>query len=62
MTSNVGYEHFRRKSLGFNPRPDAAREAIMDAVKKEFRPEFLNRIDDIVVFDSLTSKRLPADR
>ncbi len=54
MTSNVGYEHFRRKSLGFNPRPDAAREAIMDAVKKEFRPEFLNRIDDIVVFDSLT--------
>ena len=26
----------------------------MDAVKKEFRPEFLNRIDDVVVFDSLT--------
>ena len=54
MTSNVGYEHFRRKSLGFNPNPDAARDAVTDAVKKEFRPEFLNRIDDIIMFESLT--------
>jgi ATP-dependent Clp protease ATP-binding subunit ClpC len=54
MTSNVGYEHFRKRSLGFNPNPDAAKEAVTDAVKKEFRPEFLNRIDDIIVFESLT--------
>jgi ATP-dependent Clp protease ATP-binding subunit ClpA len=54
MTSNVGYEHFRKRSLGFNPNPDAAKEAVTDAVKKEFRPEFLNRIDDIIIFESLT--------
>jgi len=54
MTSNVGCEHFRRKSLGFNPNLALTNEVVLDAVKKEFRPEFLNRIDDLVIFDALT--------
>lgn len=54
LTSNIGYEHFRRKSIGFNHTADDTKDAVLEAAKKEFRPEFLNRIDDIVVFDPLT--------
>jgi ATP-dependent Clp protease ATP-binding subunit ClpC len=54
LTSNIGYEHFRRKSIGFNHTADDTKDAVLGAAKKEFRPEFLNRIDDIVVFDPLT--------
>ena len=54
LTSNIGYEHFRRKSIGFNHTADDTKAAVLEAAKKEFRPEFLNRIDDIVVFDPLT--------
>ncbi len=53
LTSNIGYEHFRRKSIGFNHTADDTKAAVLEAAKKEFRPEFLNRIDDIVVFDPL---------
>lgn len=54
LTSNLGYEHTRRTSIGFHPTPESAKEAVLAAVKKEFRPELLNRIDDIIVFDALT--------
>jgi ATP-dependent Clp protease ATP-binding subunit ClpC len=54
LTSNIGYEHFRRKSIGFNQTVDATKDAVLEAAKKEFRPEFLNRLDDIVIFDPLT--------
>ena len=42
--------------LGFHTRVDKMRELIMDEAKKAFRPEFLNRLDDVIVFRSLDKK------
>ena len=64
MTSNVGAEMLRtRGSLGFiSPKTDATyadmKMRLLDEVKKTFKPEFLNRIDDIIVFQSLTKEDL----
>ncbi len=64
MTSNVGSDTIRKQStLGFSPITDETsyekmRERILEEAKKTFRPEFLNRLDDIVVFRSLTKPDL----
>jgi ATP-dependent Clp protease ATP-binding subunit ClpC len=64
MTSNVGAETIRKNStLGFSPISDQGsyekmREKIMDEAKRLFKPEFLNRLDDIIVFRSLTKPDL----
>jgi ATP-dependent Clp protease ATP-binding subunit ClpC len=64
MTSNVGSDTIKRQTtMGFSPITDEAsyekmRERILDEAKKTFRPEFLNRLDDIVVFRSLTKPDL----
>ncbi|MGH2367111.1 MAG: ATP-dependent Clp protease ATP-binding subunit, partial [Chloroflexota bacterium] len=67
MTSNVGTAGLSLQAgpLGFRPagHEDAAKAAdmrnrIMDALKKAFRPEFLNRIDEIIVFEPLTEREL----
>ncbi len=60
MTSNVGAETIKKQSsMGFSPISDESsyekmREKIMEEAKRQFRPEFLNRLDDIIVFRSLT--------
>src|SRR3989440_43443 len=60
LTSNVGAETIRKSTtMGFSPITDEAsyekmRDKIMDEAKRLFRPEFLNRLDDIIVFRSLT--------
>ena len=57
MTSNIGAEEIKStKSLGFgdnNNSYENMREKQMDALKKAMRPEFINRIDDIVIFRAL---------
>ncbi len=64
MTSNVGSDTIKRQStMGFSPISDEGsyekmRDKIMEEAKKTFRPEFLNRLDDIVVFRSLTKPDL----
>ncbi len=64
MTSNVGSDTIRKQStLGFSPITDEnsyekMREKILDEAKKTFRPEFLNRLDDIIVFRALTKPDL----
>jgi ATP-dependent Clp protease ATP-binding subunit ClpC len=64
MTSNVGAETIKKGStLGFTPIKDESsyehmRDKIMDEAKRLFRPEFLNRLDDIIVFRSLTKPDL----
>jgi ATP-dependent Clp protease ATP-binding subunit ClpC len=69
MTSNAGVELIRRETeLGFTrPRDEAKvqkqsyeamKEKVMGEVKRTFRPEFLNRIDEIIVFHELTEKQL----
>ncbi len=62
MTSNAGSEYLRAMStLGFSSatteterQEEAYRGKVMDALKDSFRPEFLNRIDEIVIFNPLT--------
>ena len=61
MTSNVGARLISKgKSLGFLLQEDAAKDyssmkdTVMEEVKKAFNPEFLNRLDDIIVFHPLT--------
>ncbi|MFC2010735.1 ATP-dependent Clp protease ATP-binding subunit [Chloroflexota bacterium] len=69
MTSNAGVELIKRDaSLGFAPRKDGAKtkeqnyedmkEKVMTEVKKTFRPEFINRLDEILVFHELTEEQL----
>jgi len=64
MTSNIGSDTIKRQStLGFSPITDEnsyekMREKIIDEAKKTFRPEFLNRLDDVIVFRSLTKPDL----
>ena len=62
MTSNVGARDItNRKHLGFgesseNEANTNIRENVLSELKKTFRPEFLNRIDDIIVFSRLTKE------
>jgi ATP-dependent Clp protease ATP-binding subunit ClpC len=64
LTSNVGAETVRRgATMGFSPITDEnsyekMKEKIMDDAKKAFRPEFLNRLDDVIVFRSLVKTDL----
>jgi ATP-dependent Clp protease ATP-binding subunit ClpC len=64
MTSNVGAEHIRNAgSLGFVAQKEdtsynAVKDRLLNEVKKAFKPEFLNRIDDIIVFRNLTKEDL----
>jgi ATP-dependent Clp protease ATP-binding subunit ClpC len=69
MTSNIGADMIKRQgSLGFAVKRDEATEQSMgydemqrtltDALKKVFRPEFLNRVDGVVVFRSLTKAEI----
>jgi ATP-dependent Clp protease ATP-binding subunit ClpC len=64
MTSNLGTGAVARDAIGFATRPDSVpeqerlRNDIEEALKRAFRPEFLNRIDDIIVFDPLTEDQL----
>ncbi len=58
MTSNAGSQ-VRSANLGFNKTEDDSQSARTEAALKEiFRPEFLNRVDDIITFKSLTRKNL----
>ncbi len=64
LTSNVGAESIRRQTtIGFGTLTDEMsydkmKEKILDEAKKVFRPEFLNRLDDIIVFRSLSKPDL----
>src|SRR6202044_1466705 len=64
LTSNVGSDTIKRQStLGFSPITDEAsyekmRERIHEESKRTFRPEFLNRMDDVIVFRSFTKPDL----
>jgi ATP-dependent Clp protease ATP-binding subunit ClpC len=64
MTSNVGSDTIKKSStLGFAPITDQssyehARERVLEEAKKMFRPEFLNRLDDLIVFRTFTKPDL----
>ncbi len=59
MTSNLGTQELRKANVGFTKVDEAVsyermKEKVNDALKAHFRPEFLNRIDDIIVFHELS--------
>ena len=65
MTSNVGSADINRfSSIGFSLTHDSSdsnrdmRRVLMDELRREFRPEFLNRVDDIIVFNQLDEEHL----
>lgn len=64
MTSNVGADTLRKQgAMGFVAQTESEnynqlRERLLTEVKKAFKPEFLNRVDDIIVFKSLTKDDL----
>ena len=64
MTSNVGVDIIRKQTkVGFTASEsefdyEGMKNKIMEKVKKHFKPEFLNRIDDIIVFKTLTKEDL----
>ncbi|MDR3289177.1 MAG: ATP-dependent Clp protease ATP-binding subunit [Peptococcaceae bacterium] len=64
MTSNVGASYLRKTVLGFAARPDESSEhkdmsaRLLEELKKTFRPEFLNRVDESVVFHQLQKEQL----
>jgi len=54
MTSNLGSAFVSDPTLS----PEQQRAAVMDVVRASFKPEFLNRLDDVIVFDALTTAEL----
>jgi len=63
MTSNVGTGMVERNTIGFSvhgkdTRTEETRKRLLEQLRQQFRPEFLNRVDDIIVFNSLTREHL----
>ena len=64
MTSNLGTGDFNKKAFGFVKENDLDieiekyRHLIQSSLKKAFRPEFLNRVDEFVIFDPLTREQI----
>ncbi len=63
MTSNLGTQDLRKANVGFGKADEAIsyermKEKVNDALKVHFRPEFLNRIDEVIVFHELTKEEV----
>jgi len=62
MTSNLGTEEYMRHDIGFSRNHEAdeekMRSSIEGALKRAFRPELLNRIDDVIIFHPLDEENL----
>jgi len=62
MTSNLGTEEFQKQAIGFGKQDKSEdqrlKSSIDGALKRTFRPEFLNRVDDIIIFKPLSEEDL----
>jgi ATP-dependent Clp protease ATP-binding subunit ClpB len=63
MTSNIGTTMVEKNTIGFSvhardSRSEETRKRLLEALRLHFRPEFLNRIDDIIVFNTLSRENL----
>jgi ATP-dependent Clp protease ATP-binding subunit ClpC len=63
MTSNIGARFIQKKgTMGFQANTDASREKmeemVMSSVRQTFNPEFINRLDEIIIFDQLLDEEL----
>jgi ATP-dependent Clp protease ATP-binding subunit ClpC len=65
MTSNLGTQNLRKPSMGFGQASseltyEKMKERVVEELKKGFRPEFLNRIDEVIVFHELDTAEIKA--
>ena len=69
MTSNIGNEIIKKYALGFSngeenekaekeTSREEMRERVFEALRRHFKPEFINRVDEIIIFDSLSKEDL----
>ena len=58
MTSNIGSQYLLEDAMGGGEISDQSRNSVMSALRQHFRPEFLNRVDDIVLFKPLTASEI----
>lgn len=58
MTGNIGAEELQKRALGFGGAKGGGSSDVIRALKKQFRPELLNRIDNIIVFERLTEENM----
>ncbi|MCL6590349.1 MAG: ATP-dependent chaperone ClpB [Firmicutes bacterium] len=59
MTSNIGSQRILEyKGTFAGPGYERMKEAVLDEMRRHFRPEFLNRVDEVIVFHSLTEEHL----
>ncbi|KAB7746477.1 AAA domain-containing protein [Nostocoides sp. F2B08] len=64
MTTNLGTRDISKAAMGFSAGPDTRSDyermkaKVQDELKQHFRPEFLNRVDDVIVFPQLTQQEI----
>jgi len=60
MTSNLGSQFIAQESTAGGELNEGTRREVMEALRAHFRPEFLNRVDDIIIFHALSREHLKA--
>jgi ATP-dependent Clp protease ATP-binding subunit ClpB len=58
MTSNIGSHFIAEAAIKGEPMTEGTKREVMDALRTHFRPEFINRVDDIIVFHALTRDQM----
>ena len=58
MTSNLGAQYLNAEGLRTPEAFEVAREKVMGVLQQHFRPEFLNRVDDVIIFNPLGQEQL----
>ncbi|HEY2433446.1 MAG TPA: ATP-dependent chaperone ClpB [Vicinamibacterales bacterium] len=58
MTSNIGSHFIAETAIKGEPMTEGTKREVMDALRTHFRPEFINRVDDIIVFHALTRDQM----
>jgi ATP-dependent Clp protease ATP-binding subunit ClpB len=58
MTSNIGSHYIAETAIKGEAMTEGTKREVMDALRAHFRPEFLNRVDDIIIFHALTREQM----
>jgi ATP-dependent Clp protease ATP-binding subunit ClpB len=58
MTSNIGSHFIAETAIKGEPMSEGVKRQVMEALRGHFRPEFINRVDDIIVFHALTREQM----
>jgi ATP-dependent Clp protease ATP-binding subunit ClpB len=58
MTSNIGSHFIAETAIKGEPMTEGVKREVMDALRAHFRPEFINRVDDIIIFHPLSREQM----